>query len=78
MTTFLPASRTVQAEVEVVAVQRAERLVEAQVAHDPRRQAQDEAVDGVDLAGAGVGRLLLAAQANAGQLAAAELAVACG
>ena len=40
-----------QAEVEVVAVQPAERLVEADVAHRPRRQRQHEAVDRVDLAG---------------------------
>ena len=38
-----------QAVVEVVAVELAERLVEADVAHHPRREDEHEAVDGVDL-----------------------------
>jgi hypothetical protein len=45
-----------EAEVEVIAVQLPERLVEADVPDYPRRQRDEEAVDGVDLAGARVRR----------------------
>ena len=45
-----------EAEVEVVAVEGAEVLVEAQVAHDPRREDEHEAVERLDLAGARVRR----------------------
>ena len=76
VTTLRPAVPHLQAEVEVVAVELPERLVEADVADRPGRQAEHEAVDGVDLAGARVGRHLVAVPGEAGQLAAAQLAVA--
>ena len=65
VTTFLPAVAHLQAEVEVVAVQLPERLVEADVAHDPGGEAEDEAVDGVDLAGLRVRRQALLAPTRA-------------
>src|SRR4051794_31870720 len=73
----LPAGLAdLQAEVEVVAVELPERLVEADVLDGPRRQREDEAVDGLDLPRLRVGRQLIGIPREALELAAAELAVA--
>ena len=76
VTILLAGLAHLQAEVEVVAVQLAERLVEADVADRPRREREDEAVDGVHLARARVRRPLLALPGERREIAAAELAVA--
>ena len=48
---LLAGGPRLHADVEVVAVELAQRLVEAQLAHRPRREHHDEAVDRVDLSG---------------------------
>src|SRR5215216_3503799 len=65
-----------EAEVEVVAVWKAQRLVETQVVDDPRRQRQQEPVDRVHLAGSRVGGVLVAVPRSRRKLAAAELSIA--
>ncbi len=65
-----------QAEVQVVAVEAAQVLVEADVAHRPGRQDQEEAVERLDLADARVGRRLAPVPGEGRQVAAAMLFVA--
>ena len=64
---LLAGGPRLQAEVDVIAVQLPERLVEAEGAHRPRREHQQEAVDHVDLAGAGERRPLAGAHAKPGR-----------
>src|SRR6266511_2089716 len=63
------------ADVEVIAVQAAERLVEAELPGRPGGEDHDEAVDGIDLAGLGEGRLLAPDEGHRGEVASAKLLV---
>ena len=76
VTTFLPGGPGLQADVEVVAVELTESLVEAQLANRPGRHGDHEPVDGVHLAGLAVRRDVVAVPGRSRDAAASVLPVA--
>jgi hypothetical protein len=68
---------SLQADVEVVAMELAEGFIEAKVLHGPRAEAENEPVDRVDLSGPGIRRhMRFALPAEPGDVSATELVVA--